>query len=99
MAQSFKNRTYLKISVSDVVWRLIALAALAGCTALGWYLFVLARQTRLDNAVAGFFRSMAVKIEVAFRLDPVLALIVFPFAVFVTLILIGLLVWMHKDSR
>lgn len=100
MAHSYRDRpSSLRTSLTDLAWRLVTLAALVGCTALGWYLFVLAREARFDNAVAGFFRSVAVTLDVAFRLDPVLTLIVGPFAVLVILILMGLLIWMHKDRR
>jgi hypothetical protein len=97
MAQSYKERSSLKGSLVELVWKLVALAALAGCSVLGWYLFEFAREQRLDNAFADFYRYITSALQVTFRLDPILALIVFPFAIVVTLILIGLLFWMHKD--
>lgn len=81
----------------ELVWRLSALVALAGCSVLGWLLFRLAQQSDLDNNLAELYRTVTVTLQAEFRLDPVLTLIIFPFAVIVILILIGLLIWMHKD--
>ena len=97
MAQSYKRRTPVKDSFIELFWKLIALVALGGCSVLGWYLFELARHQKLDNAFAEFYRMVTVTLQVVFRLDPVLALIVFPFAIVVIMILIGLLIWLHKD--
>ena len=97
MAQSYKQRPSIKASFVELFWKLMALAALVGCSLLGWYLFELARHERIDNVFAELYRTVTVTLQVMFRLDPVLALIVFPFAITVTLILIGLLFWLHKD--
>ncbi len=97
MAQSYKERSSLKGSLVELAWKLVALAALAGCTLLGWYIFELARENRFASAFGDFYRFVSRSLQIMFRLDPVLALIVFPFAIVVVMILIGLLVWLHKD--
>ena len=105
MAQSYKDRptpkasflVSLRESAVELFWKLMALGALIGCTLLGWYVFQLARENSLDSTFAQIYRTVTVTLQVMFRLDPVLALIVFPFAVVVILVLIGLLIWLHKD--
>jgi len=98
IVQSYKPRSVANVALTDLMWRLVALLALGGCAMLGWYLFELTRRHHIDNSVASFFRAITASLQSLFRLDPVLALIVLPFAVFVVLILIGLLIWMRKDS-
>ena len=58
----------------------MGLVALAGCTVLGWFLFKLAQQSHLDNRVGELYRAVAATLRSVFRLDPILTLIVFPFA-------------------
>lgn len=97
MTQPYKNRLTRGVTVAEVVWRLLGLAALVGCSALGWYLFDLSRRHHFHNEIAAMIRSAIASLNAMLRLDPVLSVIVYPFAVIVLLLLIGLFVWLRRD--
>ena len=88
MARLSKYWSLLKVPLVELSWKLVALTALTGCTLLGWYLFVLAREEQFDSYIAGLYRSASATVRTTFRLDPVIALIVIPFGAVVVLILV-----------
>lgn len=87
----------MRDTLVSIAWKVLGLAAMAACVALGWMLFDFAYNHRIDNVVAEWFRSMAVTIRVMFRMDPVLTAVFFPLGILVVLVLTGLLIWMQRD--
>ncbi len=97
MPYSYPIRTKPKARFAELVWRLLGLVALVGCSALGWFLFELSRRYQFDNEIAGLLRTVGTSLKTMFRLDSVLSLLIYPFAVLVVLILVSLFLWMRKD--
>jgi hypothetical protein len=97
MTRLYPSRTRPSPTTAEFIWRVLGVVALAGCSALGWYLFELSRRYHFDNEIAGFLRAAGASARALFRVDSVLALLVYPFAVLVVLILVSLFIWMRRD--
>ena len=87
----------MRALIVNLLWKLVLLGALVLCTAIGWLLYDMARYGRLDNIVSEWVRTASITLQVMFRIDPILTLLVFPFGILVVFILIGLLIWLQRD--
>jgi len=80
-----------------IAGRVLGLAVLAACVLIGWALFQFAHDHRIDNVVSEWARSVYVTIQVMFRMDPMLTLILFPLGIVIVLVLTGLLIWIQRE--
>lgn len=87
----------MRALIVNLLWKLVLVGALFLCTAIGWFLYDMARQGRLDNILSEWLRTASVTLQVMFRTDPILTLILFPLGILVVLILFGLLLWLQQD--
>jgi hypothetical protein len=86
----------VKDLIVNVTWKVLLVAALAVCTALAWLLYDVVRNQRFDAVFGEWLHTARVTIQVIFRVDPVLMLVVFPLGILIVLILVGLLIWMQR---
>ncbi len=93
----FREPPVVRELIANITWKVLLLAALVACTALGWFLYDVARRQRLDVVFGEWLRTARVTIQVMFRMDPILMLIVFPLGIVIVLILFGLLIWMQRE--
>ena len=87
----------MKAFIVNLLWKLVLVGALLLCTAIGWWLYDIARRGRFDNILSEWLRTVSVTLQVVLRTDPIAALFLFPFGILVILILIGLLIWLQRS--
>jgi hypothetical protein len=82
--------------IASFTSKVLLVAVVAACTALGWFLYEVARNQRFDTVLGEWLHTVLVTIQVMFRIDPIMMLVAFPLGILVVLILLGLLIWLRR---